>query len=848
MKFKMFCMAVIFCLLFLPGKGLCLEKDLQPVDKWLVLGPAGVSTAEKNLLKNTSAVLGFDFISLSGLLPSAGETVTWASGEKLKWRVLRDIKFSPREDKILYLSTYLESYRWLQAKLQIEKGDNDLHAAFFLDGKKLKTGASAGKITADLTLADKKHILILKVLLPKGVETNIKAFLKKEEDFKEDKILVSLTPRHRVSEENIINIKNVRRIEVSPNGKFAAVSLNQTEKGSGAAKSWVEILDAHSGKVVFNTGNFGKISGIEWLKDPGRFSYTMTKKGKTSLYIYNLNNHTTKCLLKEIKDFSDYWWAADNSFLIYTVNHTREKDAGYKFIKELPDRRKHSGTRCAMYVYFPGGGVTHKISGREENFDTALISPDSKKALLIKDEADSKNRPYRKSIVCLFDLKTFTIKPFWQGSWFDSVHWSPDGKKLLILAGPSAFGGIGRNLPEGKIPNDYDSQAFICDAGNPGQVEPITKDFAPSIRTASWSSSAGYMYFQVTDKSFVNIYKYSVKNKSFKKLNTKVDVIGRIGFAANRNTAVFWGSSARAPHKLYRLNLSSGNAGLLKDYNRDAFKHVRVGSVTPWNFKTEVGKTITGRIHYPVNFDKNKKYPCIVYYYGGTSPVSRSFGGRYPFNWYTAKGYIVYVLQPSGAVGFGQDFSAAHVNDWGKTTSVEITAGVKKLLKAHPYIDPGAVGAMGASYGGFMTQYLATYTDIFGALISHAGIASLASYWGVGDWGYTYSAIATAESFPWNRKDIYVGHSPLFRADRINTPLLLLHGEEDNNVPPGESYQMFAALKLLKKEVALITFAGQKHFILEYEKRLQWMHSIIAWFDKHLKKQPQYWNHLYPEK
>ena len=322
-------------------------------------------------------------------------------------------------------------------------------------------------------------------------------------------------------------------------------------------------------------------------------------------------------------------------------------------------------------------------------------------------------------------------------------------------------------------------------------------------------------------------------------------MVDKIDFAADRGTAVYWGSSAAVPHKLYRLNLSSGSADLLKDYNKEYFKDVDIGKVTPWNFKTSSGKTIIGRIHYPADFDAAKKYPCIVYYYGGTSPVTRDFGGRYPKNWYSANGYIVYVLQPSGTVGFGQEFSSVHVNDWGKVTSAEIIEGVNQLIKEHRYIDPARIGAMGASYGGFLTQYLATQTDIFAAYISHAGITALSSYWGVGDWGYTYSGIATADSFPWNRKDIYVGHSPLFMAERISKPLLLLHGAIDNNVPPGESYQMFAALKLLGKEVELITFKDQKHFILDYPKRLRWMRSIIAWWDKYLKNQPEHWQHMY---
>jgi dipeptidyl aminopeptidase/acylaminoacyl peptidase len=107
--------------------------------------------------------------------------------------------------------------------------------------------------------------------------------------------------------------------------------------------------------------------------------------------------------------------------------------------------------------------------------------------------------------------------------------------------------------------------------------------------------------------------------------------------------------------------------------------------------------------------------------------------------------------------------------------------------------------------------------------------------------------VATANSFPWNRKDIYVDFSPLFNADKITTPLLLLHGSSDTNVPPGESTQMFTALKLLGRDVKYIQIAGQDHHILEYKKRKIWTKTIIAYFDKYLKNQPQWWNSLYPD-
>ena len=145
-----------------------------------------------------------------------------------------------------------------------------------------------------------------------------------------------------------------------------------------------------------------------------------------------------------------------------------------------------------------------------------------------------------------------------------------------------------------------------------------------------------------------------------------------------------------------------------------------------------------------------------------------------------------------------------------------------------------------------MTQYLQTQTSLFKAAISHAGISNIASYWGGGYWGYTYGEVAQYGSYPWNNAQLYVNQSPLFHADKIHTPLLLLHGTVDTNVPPTESLQMYTALRILGRPVSHIQIDGENHIITEPGKRARWQEAMLAWFAYWLKGEKEWWKALYP--
>ncbi len=839
----------------------------RSINSMLVLGPLPSSLPafheDKKKGFSLDDLIKFEEVDISQFRPQAKSTFRFHDGTLYLWNKVqageKGIKLvgNTQKPSTAYLGVYLDVSRWTKAKFTLISPQL---FQVYLDGKvkatkarsdKTETGnasAEGQKAQVDLVLETGKHLLLVKSLHdPKSTsDWIINASLAYDETSASPPPSLTLSAEQRMTIKHLLDGPKVTDATISPDGALIALSKRQTLPPSDESESWVELYDAKDSRLIQTYRGDMAISRVNWAPQGKKFSYTSYSNSRGTIWIVDLEAGTSIPALKYIKDLGSHVWAPDGSFIIYSVTKKPKPDKrGVKRFQNIADRQPWWRDRSYLYKISVPGGVRQRLTAGELSTSLNSISPDGKKVLFTRSIVDYSERPFSKTELYSLDLTTSEAQMLWTGKWFVGAEWEPKGKKLLVLGGPSTFGNVGVDVPKGTLPNEYDTQAYLLDPVTKN-VEPLTKNFNPSVNRAFWSETEDCIYFTATDRSYRHLFRYDLNKKNFSRLDCGVEIIGQIDIADKKPIAVYTGSSATMPPKAFVLNIQKKKWRLLQDPGKKDFAEVKFGEVKRWTFKNKRGLEIEGRVYYPPDFNRSKKYPCVVYYYGGTSPVTRDFGGRYPKNLWAAQGYLVYVLQPSGAVGFGQKFSAHHVNDWGLIVTDEIIDGVRKFLAAHSFVDPKRVGCIGASYGGFMTMLLLTRTNIFSAAVSHAGISSISSYWGEGYWGTAYSAIATANSFPWNRKDIYVNQSALFSADRISTPLLLLHGSVDTNVPPGESTQLYAALKILGQEVEYIQILDQNHHIMTYNKRIIWTKTIMAWFDKWLKGQREWWASLHP--
>ncbi len=831
------------------------EENAAPrmvVQEWRLLGPlleplpvfgdeAADDAALKALLEMRPLPPGPDLELPDTRLGWLGHEVSWREAEVTAdgaAMLAAPVDIDAKRAAVAWLSAQLDTNRFVSVVLEVE---SEHPVEVIIDGE------AVGESGTEVTLDPGSHRLFVVTAYDPEIEAPWAVTVSLDGDHARAVVASGGGPRH-LGILDILDQTTVTDLDLPPEGDRVVLTLARVRPGTDDRETWVEVRSTDDGRLLNTWRGSPKMSQVEFAPAGNRMSYVTSNPDEktSSLWITDIEAGSTRAVVEGIENWGNYRWSPTGETIVFSATEKPdENDSGIKRLRGLLDRMKDHRDISSLYLVKVADGVARRLTTGPLSANAAAFSPDGKRLLVTRKVEDFSHRPYSRTELWELDLSAggaVKLRDFW---WLTGVDYAPDGRRLLIRAGASEFGKTG--IAEGVVEpvNDYDGQLYIWDPESEA-VEAITRDFDPAVVSAVWSRHDGAVYILTVDGEEQNLYRYDPKTKVFDRLRTGIESIDSFDIARRSSIIVAAGTSVWQPQRVVALEPQTPSPRLLLEPAAQRFRTVRRGVVEPWDFRASDGRTVCGRVYLPVGFDGEKRYPAIVNYYAGTTPIERSFGGRYPAEWWAANGYVVYVLNPTGAYGWGQENSTVHVNDWGEVTSRQIVEATTAFLSSHPYVDPKRVGCIGASYGGFMTMKLVTETDIFAAAVAHAGISALSSYWGEGYWGYSYGAIANADSFPWNREDIFVDRSPLFKADAVTTPILLTHGDDDPNVPPGESDQFYAALKLLGSPVEYLRVAGLGHLIMEHDKRELWSRSIVAWFDRWLKDQPEWWEALYP--
>lgn len=725
----------------------------------------------------------------------------------------------------------------------------------FVDGEQVEVNGDK----AETILTPSQHTVVIKYLTRKNASSDKKSIKLTVTAANGAPLSVGDAAAKRAYNiYDVICAPNYPSVSISPNGKFIVVRKTWVDR-KGNNHSISELRNSQTNRVM---ATFEE--SVKWMPSSNKLYFTQKasdssiageEKQDGTLQLITINPLTME---REVlaSHLPEGWFqfTPDEKMLIYTLTtEGRKKDPQVYDVKEPEDRQPGWRERSNLAKYDLASGILQPLTFGYHNIYLMDISADSRYLLIGKEEERLTKRPTTLTSFYRLDLGSMNASSattpkvetlIEKGEFLNSAQFSPDGKSILVSASPEAFNGIGKNVEEGQTPSMIDTQLYLMTLSDK-KVRPLTRDFNPNVQSVNWSKADGNIYFTAEDKDCVHLFQLNPKSGKFTLLKTPEEYIKSFSLASSAAEMAFSGQSASNADRLYKMNTKALKSQLVDDLSARELKDVELGECKAWNFVNSRGDTLCCRYYLPPHFDAAKKYPMIVNYYGGCSPTSRMFQSRYPHHVYAAMGYVVLVVNPSGATGFGQKFSARHVDTAGEGVAEDIISSTQAFCDEHAFVNRKKIGCIGASYGGFMTQYLQTKTDLFAAAISHAGISDHTSYWGEGYWGYSYSEVSMANEYPWTNKHLFVDQSPLYNADKIHTPLLFVHGTADNNVPVGESIQLYTALKLLGRPTAMVLVDGQDHHIIDYEKRLKWQNTIFAWFAKWLQDDASWWTEMY---
>jgi dipeptidyl aminopeptidase/acylaminoacyl peptidase len=628
---------------------------------------------------------------------------------------------------------------------------------------------------------------------------------------------------------------------ISPDGKLVAYVVTTVDQKQNRRHSsiWMAAVDGSRAPWRFTTSPQNS-NAPRWSPDGQILAFISSRPGadgsatesRPQVWLLSMSGGEARRVTNLKNGANSFQWSRDGARLACVSrtgpsdNRPDSKDRSdvrhyshisYKFNDTgwFDDKRSH-----IWIVDVKTGTAKQLTSGDDWNDSDPQWSPDGTRISFVSNRTGKEYDENRNSDVWVIRSEGGQITKISDHEEADnSPRWSPDGKTIAFV---------------GRVREEEHPKIWLAPSagGSSSVLAARSLDLIPS--DLDWADDGKALYFQTGAKGETHLFRVDLASKELRAVTSGARAVRGVDINDKNRKMVYTSNDFKHLDDLYVSDLAGTNERKLTRLNEALWRQLELQDVERISYKGADGWDIDGFFVKPVGFQEGKKYPMILSVHGGPAGIY-GVDWFHEFQVYAARGWAVFFTNPRGSTGYGEKFERGIVGEWGGKDYQDVMNGVDAILKKYAWIDRDRLGVTGGSYGGYMTNWIVSHTNMFKAAVTLRSVVNFISDDGTRDGAYGHKRDFGGDIF--EKFDLYWDRSPLKWAKNVKTPTLILHSDNDQRVPLEQGEQWFRALKHFGVTTEFVIFPRENHNLTRTGEPKHLVESLnwqVYWFDRFL--------------